>query len=295
MKKYFKRLISLALAAVMVMGMSVTAFAAEAQGNNVESATALAAEAQSNNVDTILLERGYPQIVLDTMSEGSKNDTYMENTTFAGAVITYYNESDGTSTQISVNEDGTYVAPRGQIPQADLTLTLACSKSESAAGKLNFLIIKYDYNWKKLPLWRWQDTMSVSWDPSKFEMSDDGFYKEDRYDGYIIGANGEHIGPYVNQIHSSESRYASGSSAGVSWYADLKGYIGVVPTALYGYGRFKLVPKSTTYDGSTIFYGQYVHSKGNKVIGVNISTYGSFSITAGDDYDECGSQKTVAW
>ena len=84
-------------------------------------------------------------------------------------------------------------------------------------------------------------------------------------------------------------------AAGVSWYADLKGYIGVQPTKLYGSGTFKLAPKSTTTSGSTTLYGHYVHPKAELGLSVNVSSYGSFSISGGSNYDERGSQKTISW
>ena len=52
-------------------------------------------------------------------------------------------------------------------------------------------------------------------------MTDNSFSKVDKYDGYVIGPNGELLGPYTNQTHSSENGYANASNAGVSWYADL--------------------------------------------------------------------------
>lgn len=151
-----------------------------------------------------------------------------------------------------------------------------------------------NYNWLNLPFFRWQDPTSVSWDDSKFQMTDNSFSKVDKYDGYVIGPNGELLGPYTNQTHSSENGYANASNAGVSWYADLKGYIGVQPTKLYGSGTFKLAPKSTTTSGSTTLYGHYVHPKAELGLSVNVSSYGSFSISGGSNYDERGSQKTIS-
>ena len=155
--------------------------------------------------------------------------------------------------------------------------------------------VTYNYNWLNLPFFRWQDPTSVSWDDSKFQMTDNSFSKVDKYDGYVIGPNGELLGPYTNQTHSSENGYANASNAGVSWYADLKGYIGVQPTKLYGSGTFKLAPKSTTTSGSTTLYGHYVHPKAELGLSVNVSSYGSFSISGGSNYDERGSQKTISW
>lgn len=280
MKKHFRKLVGLALAAIMIMGMSVTAFAREDQ---------------SSSLDSILLQRGYPQIVLDTMDIDAKADICADNVTFAGAVITYYDEEDAVFREISVNEDGTYNSPKGQIPTADLSLSFTYSKSETSSGRLNYIKITYNYNWLKLPVFRWQDPVSVSWDNSKFEMMDNSFSKVDKYDGLVVNANGVVVGTVTDQVHSSEDGYANASNAGVTWYADLKGYIGVQPTKLYGYGTFKIAPTSTTSSGSSTLYGHYVHPKAELGLSVNVSSYGSFSISGGSNYDERGNQKTISW
>lgn len=158
-KKHFKKLVSVALTAVMALGMTTTAFANEKD---------------TLNLDAALMEKGYPQIVLDTMDEDTKMDIYNEgDIAFCGAVITYYDENSGTYSEIDVNEDGTYIAPRS--------------------------------------------------------------------------------------------------------------------------GTFKLAPKSTTTSGSTTLYGHYVHPKAELGLSVNVSSYGSFSISGGSNYDERGSQKTISW
>lgn len=278
-KKHFKKLASLALAAIMVMVMSVTAFAEE---NGIF------------NPDTELLERGYPQVVLDSMDNDAKMDIYNDDVIFAGAVILYYNEEDGTFTDITVEEDGSYITPRGQISTSDLSLSFTYSTSKTS-GKLNYVKVTYSYNWASLPFFRWQDPVSVSWDNSKFEMTDDSFSKVDKYDGYVTDSNGIIYGPFTDQIHSSENGYASAGDAGVTWYADLKGYIGVNPTKLYGYGTFKLKPTSLTSSGSSTLYGHYVHPTTSASLSVNIASYGSFSVSGGSGYDERGNQKTISW
>ena len=42
-------------------------------------------------------------------------------------------------------------------------------------------------------------------------------------------------------------------------------------------------------------YGHYVHPKAELGLSVNVSSYGSFSISGGSNYDERGSQKTISW
>ena len=137
-KKHFKKLVSVALTAVMALGMTTTAFANEKD---------------TLNLDAALMEKGYPQIVLDTMDEDTKMDIYNEgDIAFCGAVITYYDENSGTYSEIDVNEDGTYIAPRGQISTSDLSLSFTYSRSPAAKNtKLSYIKVTYNYNWLNLP------------------------------------------------------------------------------------------------------------------------------------------------
>lgn len=255
-----------------------------------------AAENNAIDIDSLLIERGYPQIVLDTMDDDTKLDIYNENVSFLGAIVSYYDEDNDLFIDIQINEDGSYIAPRGQISTSDLSLSFTYSRSPSKpTTELSYIKVTYSYNWLNLPFWRWQDPVSISWDDSKFEMADNSFSKIDKYDGYIVDTNGILYGPYTNQIHSSENGYANASAAGVSWYADLKGYVGIQPTKLYGSCTFNLTPKSTTYSGSTTLYGNYIHPKADLGISVNVSSYDSFSISGGSNYDERGNQQTIYW
>lgn len=279
-----KKLVALSLALAMILSISVPAFAEEIE------------EIPENVIDSELASRGYPEIVLGTMDYDAKLDLYDEDVGFMGAVVTYYDEEAGTFVDISVNEDGSYIAPRGQISTSDLSLNFTYSRSPEEKGTvLDYIKVTYNYNWNNLPAFRWQDPISVSWDGDAFEMVDDSFSKVDKYDGYIIDLDGSLLGPYTNQIHSYEDGYASGSSVGVTWYADLKGYTGFTITDLYGYGTFDLAPKNTTTSGSTTLYGYYVHQKAELGLGIDITDYGTFSVTGGSSYDERGNQRTISW
>lgn len=70
-KKHFKKLVSVALTAVMALGMTTTAFANEKD---------------TLNLDAALMEKGYPQIVLDTMDEDTKMDIF---TIFSIFLVTF--------------------------------------------------------------------------------------------------------------------------------------------------------------------------------------------------------------
>lgn len=141
---------------------------------------------------------------------------------------------------------------------------------------------------------RYQDPIAVSWDDSLFRLEDDSFTKVDKYDGYDP-ALGVIFGKVTNQIHSSENAYANGYPAGVSWYADLKGYIGNQPTKLYGYGTFNLKPKFEIYNFTTTLYGKYIHLKTSAEISLNIFDYGNISFSGGGDHDELATQTTIEW
>lgn len=247
-------------------------------------------------INSELLGRGYPEIVLDTMDYEAKLDLYDEDVGFLGAVVTYYDETTDSFVEISVNEDGSYISPRGQISTSDLSLTFTYSRSPAAQNtSLSYIKVTYTYDWINLPFFRWQDPISVSWDDTLFEMMEGSFSKVDKFNGYIINVDGSLLGPYTNQIHSSENGYANASTAGVTWYADLKGYTGFQITDLYGYGTFKLEPKNSTTSGSTTLYGHYVHPKAELGISVAIPDYGDFSVSGGSNYDERGNQKKITW
>lgn len=279
-----KKLLSLILCVTVFLSTSITAFAT---GNSMPT------EAQMN---VELRSRGYPQIVLDTMDYETKFELYGEDIGFMGAVVTYYDEENGSFVDIKVAKDGSYVAPRGQISTSDLSLSFTYSRSPAKKGtELNYIKVTYSYTWLTLPFFRWQDPVSVSWDDSKFRLMDDSFSKADKYDGYDIASDGSLLGPYYGRFHSSENGYASASEAGVNWYADLKGYTGISATKLYGSGTFKLAPKSTTTGGSMTLYGHYVHPKAQLGLSVSVPSYGNFSISGGSNYDERGNQLTISW
>lgn len=279
-KLKFKKLICFALFAFITFGMA---------------SNTLADDNETVNIKDALLQKGYPQIVLDTMDNDAMQIVYEEDSDFAGAVLCYYNEEDGTFTEISVEEDGTYVDPRGQIPDADLYMNFTFAHSTSSGNKLSTLRVIFSYEWNNLPLNRWQDPISVSWDSTKFRLKDNTFEKLDKYDGLKADETGSIMIPVKNQVHSHSKNYASANSNGVTWYANLKGYTNEVVQKLYGYGTFTLTCTSSTASGSSTLYGHYVHPKLNINLGIIIKDYGDFSVSGAGTFDELGTQKTFKW
>ena len=254
----------------------------------------LADDNETVYVEDTLLQKGYPQIVLDAMDNDAMKIVYEEDLDFAGAVLCYYNEEEGTFTEINVEEDGTYVNPRGQIPDTDLSMSFTYAHSTSS-GKLSTLRVIFSYDWNNLPINRWQDPIGISWDSTKFRLKDNSFEKLDKYDGLKADETGSVFIPVKNQVHSHSKNYASASSNGVTWYADLKGYTNEVVQKLYGYGTFTLTCTSPTASGSTVLYGRYVHPKLNINLGIIIKDYGNFSVSGTGTFDELGTQKTFKW
>ena len=264
-----KKIIALILSMTMLLSMATNVFAGSTKGISESTLT------------SELLERGYPQIVLDTMSYRTKLDLYKNNNVFLGASVSYYNEETGTFIDCSIQSDGSYIAPRGQIPTSDLALSFVYSRDPYIGGtKLGYIKVHFSYNWLNLPLNRYQDVIAIGWDSSKFTMQTGSFYKEDLFN------NG--------QVQSSEHGYASASDAGVKWYADLTGYWSGIPYRLYGNGSFNLVPTTTTYGGSMNIYGNYAHTTANGSVSVSFGPYGSISFS-GNGFDERGTQTTITW
>ena len=237
-----------------------------------------------DDMDAALRERGYPQLYLDNTAPSTKESLYNQpNLIFDGGQIAIYDEDTQELEIYDLSNSG--ISPMGQIPDADLTVTLSFSRNKTSEN----VLVTCSYNWKKIPTARFQDILAVSWDDTKYSMMSGGFYKVDKYDG--INSGGQHV---TGQVKSEARNYANGSPCGVSWYADLKGYTGFSTTALYGHGEFWLVPKSTNVGKST-FYWHYVHSKVNLNLTVSIPVFGSFSVSGAGSYDEMGNQKSYTY
>ncbi len=75
----------------------------------------------------------------------AKEELYYENVDFAGAVMSYYDEENSVFLDITINEDGTYINPRGQISASDLSLANMYAKYKDSAGRLSYIKIIYNY------------------------------------------------------------------------------------------------------------------------------------------------------
>lgn len=256
--KKLNRLAALFLAVVLCLS-TTTAFA-----NTIDN-------------DNELLNRGYPLALINKMTDEEKEDLINDDCYYEDSVIYNYDENGDLISIQSFDENA--VTPYGQIKTAHLKLTFTVSKSGSNT------VVTFNYDWKVLPVNRYQDPIGVAWDSNVFSMKSGSFRKVDKYiAAYLDGSNGSYTG-----THSDESAFAKSGTGYVTWYADLKGYSNAV-IGLFGYGKFTLVPK--TQGKSTQIFGHYVHSK----LSTNLSlSYGgaSFSVSGGSNYDELGAERTL--
>lgn len=230
---------------------------------------AMAAE----SVDSQLLNRGYPLKLIEIMLDEEKKDLIADNCYYDCANTYNYDEYGELINVTDFDENA--VAPLGQIQASHLSLTIAKSKSGSNT------VLTFNYNWKTLPVNRFQDPMSLAWDSSVFSYKSGSFKKVDKY-SYVLGDGSD--GKIYTATQSSETSYADGSSNYISWYADLKGYTSNV-IKLYGYGTLTLVPKKT--GKSTQAFGHYVHNKSGFSLSLSYNGAG-FSVSGLSTYDELG-------
>lgn len=263
-RKSIERTISMFLGIVIVFSFSGIAFASEA-----------------SLIDDTLVSRGFPVAVVRSLKDEVKENLYTYGDTFDSATLQYYNENTNQSTSYEFTETKQPIMPRGQIQTAHLSLTWIVTRV--SGGKR----ITFNYDWKTLPLNRWQDPVGVSWNPAIYELRGGSFRKVDKY-VYHIGASST---AYTG-TQSDESAFANASSSGVTWYADLKGLSSSMPvTELYGYGEFILNEKAS---GGSYIYSNYVHKKIVGSLSMTIPNFGSFSVSGGASYDELGSQQYVS-
>lgn len=227
----------------------------------------------SQSIDDQLINRGYPLKLIEILLDEEKADLIAKNCYYECA-NTYNYDENGELINIT-NFDENAITPYGQIKSTHLSLSITTSKSGSNT------VLTFNYNWKTLPLNRYQDPMSLAWDSSVFSYKSGSFKKVDKY-SYVLGDGSN--GKVYTATHSSENSYAKGASNYISWYADLKGYTSNV-IRLYGYGTLTLVPKKK--GKSTQAFGHYVHAKMNLSLSLSYSGAG-FSVSGLSTYDELG-------
>lgn len=239
--------------------------------------------AAGKSVNETLTERGYPTAVLETLCEEAKAELVNRNCYFESAQKDLYDENGALIASYDLGQQNQRT-PRGQIQASHLSLSIVISRTSTNAKN-----VTYNYDWKTLPVNRWQDPIGVSWDSNCFYIQGGSFHKVDKYIYYNRG-----VGTPITGTQSDEWAYASAYANGCTWYADLKGYSSLYDiTDLYGYATFTLIPK--TSGGTSQLYGKYVHNKLMTGVSLSIPGFGSISVNGGSNYDELGNQTTIVW
>lgn len=150
--------------------------------------------------------------------------------------------------------------------------------------------------WIGIPMnWTFSESSDYLSIEETFSVTSGTEYKVDKYTGYFDYNNG-FINPNLETIiHSESHSYASASSSGVTWYADLVGHISnYAIESIYGHGEFLLRPKAPSF--TTTLYGHYVHAKTVFTLSLGIPDYGfGFTVSGGSSYDEIGNQITYTY
>lgn len=207
-------------------------------------------ELSRDNMIAALLDRGYPENLLETLDTSLLQDMY-DDTEF---------NFKSYSRETYEMQDAGYAQTRGSIDSTELELT--CIISDNGRDTLT---VYYAYNWLALPAFRWVDTIAFSWDETLYDLVSGTFH---RYDQYKTSSSAG------AKLHDSGITPATATSSGITWNVDLKGYGLDMPTELFGYANFKLSGTPT----ESIFYSRYFHEILGEVLIVPIPHYGPIEI-----------------
>lgn len=223
----------------------------------ISNSSNIAGKSIDGNVDDKLLQVGYPQIIIDTMDMDIKKDIIESNLSFLGAKVIYCDNNQKKKVEAEIRSEENDYRKLESMEDSPLILSLVYSRNNQTSESSN-IHVAFHYKWNQLPLSLFQDQISVTWDENRYYMEDNSFKKVDKYSGYILDLAGNNQW-YYDQILSREPGFAQSVEGGVRWYADLKGYIGVTVTELYGYGSFWLIPKNCNREEKIDIQGVYSH------------------------------------
>lgn len=259
-----KKLISMGLAVVMCLSLAIPALAVEESNELTDEIL------NSNSIDEALLQRGIPQQILDRMSDDTKEYVYNNpSLEYGSSMCMSFDEETGEYSDL---------APASEhIPDGDLDLTFSFYY-DTKDNKINTIEVTFDYNWNKLPVFRWSDPIAVSWDDAKLRFVPDSFEKKD-YVQYRDDDTGILLKPLLKE--SSQSPLST-SEAGISWEANLGGHSTIMNTvALYGNAVFKLEPQPELVPMKSIdstIHAKYVHPQVAVAVSIAVPDFGSFTV-----------------
>lgn len=232
------------------------------------------AQVKISKLDQELIEKGYPQLLIARSSEEEK--LKFKNGTFLGASSQFYTES-GETYKVDYSPNSVAPAPRGGIK--DTTFELLISAMRNSDGNIE---VNMRYEWFRMPLNRHEDLVSFSWDGNKFLVDSHTF---DSVDFYSTKKE-------QDIIKNTSNNFASLSFHGGSYYAGLKGGLGV--TSLWGAANFMLYPNTSS--GTSAVFVKYCHRKTLVKLTASIPNFGTISVDQGaSNYDERATNFVFEW
>ena len=164
-------------------------------------------------VHAALLEYGYPEVVIQAMSVGAKEQTCREQVYFHKAELVYYTEEGEKLLQISLDSDLSGEQEQWllqDLPEYDLALAMVNGfRYEGEA--VEYALCSLHYHWTKLPKTRKEEPLRMSWKSQQMWVRDDGYY--------ICASRMDRDG--AEELLLFEHNVALAGPSGLQWYTEL--------------------------------------------------------------------------
>ncbi|MEK4128571.1 hypothetical protein NYE67_02765 [Solibacillus sp. FSL W8-0474] len=215
------------------------------------------------DIDEKLLEYGYPQRLIDELSNISKRDILNDGITeYAGAKTITYDLNNNIISVDDYTDSNPPIVLYGQIKGMTVTQTAG---RQVVPSSMDEFVLRSDYKWTTNPFFTGTDLIGFAWDGNKFNAVPNTSSVEVRKNGKVT--------------HSSNNLYSS-SFTGVGWAANLPDFGG--PIVVTSKIRIREVK---TLTGTSQFHSLYTHSlAGIGSMGLNFGVLSvSFTGTKSND------------
>ena len=228
-------------------------------------------------LDGILIEKKFPESLLQTMRLGLKERFAQAPGTFEGySTKSFYlpnsNQNTVKSNVVSVSPLGNIITPLGNIPSNQLQLQIFTVRKSSTVVDAYF-----EYGWflAYLPFNRLYDPFGMTWDQNVFQTVVASHHTDYYEDSAVTDA-----------VQFSEVNRSADVGAGhIDWNANMRSQFHVpTPLGLYGEGFVEL--KSNSPNVKSQFYGKYSHTTTVGSYGFSYLGFGSFSWSGSSGHDD---------
>lgn len=246
-----KKIISLILVCILLCGLSLTVTASE-------NSNSTAAEE--------LLNKGFPQNVINTMDAATIERVYQK---MQADNVVEVNSNQETYFISFPSDSPEGVFTRDAIPSSRLRIVANTMNFANSSGKITGCDIMLSYDWLVSPGSRSTDAVTLGWDPGLFT-----------YSGYMSGNNKvTNISTGGEDYYNFISSAALANTGGIGWYAKLQSpnISPKIQANPGGSAYVSFMPARTFYSNSGItsnFQIQYTHNKLGLSIGLSYGVVG---------------------